>query len=200
LREDREPTLPSQWDSLIPALERIPALGVNAAGTSTRKSRSVTVEVPTEYLTWIGRLIVQRAHVEWLLLGVVCKLLGITRKAGQAIFQSGPLRLGDTLPRLLEGKRIPLPHSFPALASLMVECEEAMHLLQTGVWSKDPTSGQVSIESPKVQKQFGTRVSSNAKTELRQSGDIGWFGELQTRMERLAAGIEDLDQYIDRTL
>ena len=194
-----EPSLPSQWD-FLPLAGIEPKAERPAPRVAARSTHTVTVEVPKDFLTWIGRMTVQWAHLQWLLSGVACKLLGVRRQDAQILLELPDKELPNKILRLFSQKQIRAPSYFPVLAALLRECEEAVALLQNGVWIKEADTEQLRIHHPAAQqKVISDALGKPSQSDLRTLTQ-DWFVDIQSKMERAASAIQELDQHVERAV
>jgi hypothetical protein len=158
----------------------------------------MTLELPSDVLEWIGKIVSYWAFAEWTQVATLARLLGISLKEARVMF--GP-RIGNAISKirqLMEMKNIPLPPDFDDLLRQLSKCEEARNLLGHGVWMRDGT--EVCVQNTAGVWVAPKQTVSRRKYPEAVYPDALWFSERLTEIETATIGLQALGRYIDAAL
>ena len=181
----------------VPAM---PELSFEAWLSMSMKEYPVTLDLPSDLLPWIGKIVSYWALAEWIQAGTIAKLLNIGRKEGRVMFGA---RIGNSLSKikqLMEIKEIPLPADLSDASMLLSRCDEARNLLGHGVWMLDPESGDMCVQNASGQwKQAQPPVSKRKYPEAFFPTNP-WFEETLEEVKSAIRWLQALDGHIDTAL
>ena len=162
----------------------------------------LTLEVPTDFLSGIAKIVIYWATLEWIQQGTLCRLLNMERKVLQNIL--GAPRVSNAASKissLVDSMDIAVTVNMLELTTKLGECEMARNLLGHGVWLTDPVTNQLCIENPSGQwKESHENPISRRKYPQVFHPTAAWFEQILSDIKASIRLLQKLDLEIETAL
>lgn len=165
------------------------------------KEYPLTLDLPEQLWRWTALVITYWSVAEWIQLGTLAKLLGMTRKEARVMWGARIANMTGKIRDVLATKEVSVATDLEALSKTLIECEKRRNLLGHGVWLVDPEDSVLCIENPS-----GEWTPPNEKRITRRKfpqafhATEPWFVETFADIKTSIQCLQQLDREIEQAL